>query len=69
MTNGSVPLRAAGGARSSAASLFFPGDAALLHKAEESQGLMCQHPGFPRGGVTLTLVRTKKIKRITGAPF
>lgn len=36
-------------------SVCFPGDAALLFKAEESRGLMCQHPGFPRGGVTLTL--------------
>ena len=43
-------------------SVCFPGDAALLFKAEESRGLMCQHPGFPRGGVALTLFQKEKKK-------
>lgn len=44
-------------------SVCFPAGAALLLKAEESRGLMCQHPGFPRGGVTLTLSQKKGRKR------
>lgn len=40
-------------------SVCFPGDAALLFKAEESRGLMCQHPGFPPGRCNVNVIPKK----------
>lgn len=50
-------------------SVCVPGDAALLFKAEESRGLMCQHPGFPPGRRSVNVIPKKKALTLLWGPF